>query len=534
MSTQTQSMSDFLDDLWSNLDNSPAKQQVANTEAQAAQQQANAASAPPNQHSEFSKAPTAPQSAPREPAPQHQHVYDPRPATPPIQQKQTFAPPIPSPQTATQHTPPPAPHHRQRPFSPKAPRSLQEAGISIDMVGRLTLKLLAVQGAVTGRNISAHIRLSFPMVESVLNCLRKEQLVGLKGDAIAGDYSYLITQKGLALAKDMARECTYFGAAPVTLPQYLSAMEFQSVADQIIRPVDLKNAFSDLLLEEDLMKVLGPAINSGRGMFLFGEPGNGKTSIAERISKTFGTTMWIPRALGIDGQIIRIFDPAIHEVVHPSATVGESDVPTEIDQRWVNIRRPTVIAGGELTMSELEVCEDENTHICEAPLQLKSNGGVLLIDDFGRQRMPVEELLNRWIVPLEKRYDLLNLPNGKKVKVPFDQLVIFSTNLEPKELVDDAFLRRIPYKIQVQNPTPLQFHALFQIMCKKIGIAYSQDAVDHLIKDHYTKPRRGLRACHPRDLLLQVRNYCLYEDLELTLTRESLDFAVACYFSVLS
>lgn len=372
------------------------------------------------------------------------------------------------------------------------------------------------------------------MVEAVLQSLRKEQLVALKGDAIAGDYTYIITQKGLALAKDLARECTYFGSAPVTLEQYLHAMEFQSVTDQVVKATDLKKAFSDLLLEEDLLKILGPAINSGRGMFLFGEPGNGKTSIAERIAKSFGTTMWIPRALGIDGQIIRVFDPAIHHVAPPDKNVGEPEDSSEIDQRWVKIERPTVIAGGELTMSELEVCEDQNTHICEAPLQLKSNGGVLLIDDFGRQRMPVDELLNRWIVPLEKRYDLLNLPSGKKVRIPFDQLVIFSTNLEPKDLVDDAFLRRIPYKVQVPNPTPTQFHALFQIMCQKIGIAYNQDAVDHLIKNHYTKTGRELRACHPRDLLLQVRNYCLYEEIDLELTRESMDFAVACYFSVLS
>jgi len=402
------------------------------------------------------------------------------------------------------------------------------------MTGRLILKLLAARGAITGRKIAAHIRLGFGMVEAVLNSLRKEQLLALKGDAIAGDYTYFITQKGLALAKDLARECTYFGSAPVTLPQYLAAMEQQSVADQVVRAADLKHAFSDLLLQDDLLKMLGPAINSGRGLFLFGEPGNGKTSIAERISRAFGTTMWIPRALGIDGEIIRLFDPAIHETAPPDATVGEPEDPTEIDHRWVKIQRPTVIAGGELTMSELEVCEDQNTHICEAPLQLKSNGGVLLIDDFGRQRMPVDELLNRWIVPLEKRYDLLNLPSGKKVRVPFDQLVIFSTNLEPKDLVDDAFLRRIPYKIEVRNPTPTLFHELFRIMCQKVGIAYDQQAVNHLIKNHYTKPGRELRACHPRDLLLQVRNYCLYEDLEPQLTCESMDFAVACYFSVLS
>lgn len=515
-------MSDFLEDLWSNLDNSPARHQTAVANTSPVQPQCLVAPVP--KHSESQQHISQPaqlQSTPDHPTiqPVASSVSEPAQSFTQAPIRQVAA-------TSRQH--------RQRLFYPKAPRSLDDAGVSVDMTGRLILKLLAARGAVTGRNVAAHIRLGFPPVEAVLNSLRKEQLVGLKGDAIAGDFTYISTQKGMALAKDLSRECTYFGSAPVTLPQYLDAMAQQSVADQVIRAADLKHAFSDLLLEEDLLKMLGPAINSGRGMFLFGEPGNGKTSIAERISRSFGTTMWIPRALGIDGQIIRIYDPAIHEIAPPDATVGEPDNITEIDQRWVKIHRPTVIAGGELTMSELEVCEDENTHICEAPLQLKSNGGVLLIDDFGRQRMPVDELLNRWIVPLEKRYDLLNLPSGKKVRVPFDQLVIFSTNLEPKDLVDDAFLRRIPYKIQVPNPTSTQFHDLFRIMCQNVGIAYDQSAVDHLIKNHYTKAGRELRSCHPRDLLLQVRNYCLYEEIELKLTCESMDFAVACYFSVLS
>jgi len=508
MSSSTQTMSDFLDDLWSNLDNLPARQNAS-----------------------VSKAATD-QSAAASPAKNAKQVVN-RPQSTVAQQAAPGAAQAEGARPAQRAAAPQRKRNR-RLFYPKAPRSLKDAGISADIAGRLIMKLLAAWGSVTGRNIGAHIRIGFGMVEAVLQSLRKEQLVALKGDAIAGDYTYIITQKGMSLAKELARECTYFGSAPVTLEQYLKAMEFQSVTDQVVRATDLKKAFSDLLLEEDLLKVLGPAINSGRGMFLFGEPGNGKTSIAERIAKSFGTAMWIPRALGIDGQIIRVFDPAIHQIAPPDHTVGEPEDATEIDQRWVKIHRPTVIAGGELTMSELEVCEDQNTHICEAPLQLKSNGGVLLIDDFGRQRMPVDELLNRWIVPLEKRYDLLNLPSGKKVRIPFDQLVIFSTNLEPKDLVDDAFLRRIPYKVQVPNPTATQFHALFQIMCQKICIAYDQDAVDHLIKNHYTKPGRELRACHPRDLLLQVRNYCLYEEIDLVLTRESMDFAVACYFSVLS
>jgi predicted ATPase with chaperone activity len=268
-------------------------------------------------------------------------------------------------------------------------------------------------------------------------------------------------------------------------------------------------------------------------MFLFGEPGNGKTSIAERVTRCFGSNIWIPRALTIDGDIIRLFDPGIHEVVEQQNTNdGLFDV-SGIDLRWVQITRPTVIAGGELTMSELEVTQNSQTKICEAPLQLKSNCGTLLIDDFGRQRMPVAELLNRWIVPLEKRYDFLNLPCGKKIQVPFDQLIIFSTNLEPRDLVDGAFLRRIPYKIQVPDPTREQFIRMFEIMAPKFGFEYNKSSVEYLIDKHYSAINRPFRSCQPRDLLLQVRNYCVYLGCNKEMTNSAFDFAVANYFSVM-
>ncbi|MEL7266121.1 MAG: hypothetical protein AAFP69_15075, partial [Planctomycetota bacterium] len=203
------------------------------------------------------------------------------------------------------------------------------------------------------------------------------------------------------------------------------------------------------------------------------------------------------------------------------------------DKRWVRIKRPTIVAGGELTMEMLEVRGNSQTNISEAPLQLKSNTGILVIDDFGRQKMEIDELLNRWIIPLEKRYDFLNMASGKKIQVPFDQLVIFSTNLEPKDLVDDAFLRRIPYKIEVTNPPEEDFRKLFGIMCKVLKIPYNADAIDYLIKRHYLPVERPFRNCQPRDLLLQVRNYCLYNDLKVELKREYFDFAVDNYFSVM-
>jgi predicted ATPase with chaperone activity len=267
-------------------------------------------------------------------------------------------------------------------------------------------------------------------------------------------------------------------------------------------------------------------------MFLFGEPGNGKTSVAERITACFGSSIWIPRALSIEGEIMRLFDPAVHTEVEAPQQEGIFNL-SGIDARWVHIRRPTVIVGGELTMAELEVRLNHATRICESPLQLKSNCGTLVIDDFGRQRMPVTELLNRWIVPLEKRYDFLNMPSGKKIQVPFDQIIVFSTNLEPKDLVDGAFLRRIPYKIKVEDPTREEFHALFHRLSPSLGFRYDKAAVDYLIDTHYTPVNRPYRSCQPRDLLLQVRNYCSYHGHPKVMTPQAFDFAVENYFSIM-
>jgi len=309
-------------------------------------------------------------------------------------------------------------------------------------------------------------------------------------------------------------------------------MQAQSVANQTIKEEDLKRAFTDLIINQRMLDRLGPAINSGRGMFLFGPPGNGKTSIAERVTKAFGSAIWIPKSLGFDGDIVRLYDPEVHHLVEDESKAGLLDL-SGVDQRWVRIERPTVVAGGELTMDELEVTQNLQTKICEAPLQLKSNCGTLVIDDFGRQQMPIQDLLNRWIVPLEKRFDYLNLPSGKKVQVPFDQLMIFSTNLEPKDLVDGAFLRRIPYKIEVPDPSPDEFYRLFELMAPLTGFEFDKDVVDDLIERHYKQANRPFRSCQPRDLLSQVKNHCSYKGLPKKLTPEGFDFAVENYFSML-
>jgi predicted ATPase with chaperone activity len=323
----------------------------------------------------------------------------------------------------------------------------------------------------------------------------------------------------------------YVGAAPVPLRAYCKAVAAQSITLEKPTVANLREAFKDLLINDRMLGILGPAINSGRGMFLYGFPGNGKTSIAERVTLCFGNEIYVPRTLHVDGFLVKLFDAEIHEeVTTPRGSIVKSE---QVDERWVRIKRPTITVGGELTMDQLEVRYNPNTRISEASTQLKSNCGTLVIDDFGRQRMNPFELLNRWIVPLENRYDYLSLANGLKIQVPFDQLLIFSTNLEPRDLVDEAFLRRIPYKINVEDPTEEEFRQLFRMMCGVIGFAYDDAQITRLIERHYRPTDRPFRCCQPRDLLLLARNFCRYRIEEPVLSEENLDFAATVYFAVM-
>ena len=274
--------------------------------------------------------------------------------------------------------------------------------------------------------------------------------------------------------------CAYVGPAPVPLMEYVLATEAQTIRAESPKQDQLRRAFSDISIDESLFDSLGPAINSGAGLFLYGEPGNGKSTLAKRITVCFGQRIWIPHALIEDGQIIKVYDAAMHEA---DASEDSSIIRSaSYDRRWVKIRRPTVVVGGELTMESLEIRHDPNSNVSEAPVQLKSNCGCLLIDDFGRQRIEPRELLNRWIVPLESRTDFLTLSTGKKIAVPFEQLIIFSTNLEPNDLVDEAFLRRIPYKIEVADPTTDEFFRLFEMYAEVFGCEYRHDVAEYLVE----------------------------------------------------
>jgi len=418
-------------------------------------------------------------------------------------------------------------------FVPRQPRSMRETGVPPVMIEKIIMRFLFQVGLETSRKIASQTKLPFKVIEPMLKQLRQDKHIDLAGTTSTGDSEFVITESGRERARRYAEECTYFGAVPISLEDYVASVSAQTIAGQIVTKDDLRRAFKGLIINEAMMNRLGPAINSGRGMFLFGEPGNGKTSIAERVTEAFGTTVWIPRAIAIEGDIMRIYDPVVHEAVEDQSQIASLMDSQDIDRRWVQVKRPTVIAGGELTMNELEISLNPTSRICESPLQVKSNCGTLVIDDFGRQKMPVHMLLNRWIVPLEKRYDFLNMPNGKKIQIPFDQLIIFSTNLEPKDLVDGAFLRRIPYKIEVPDPSEAEFRDLFRIMCDKLGFPYDQGSISYLIATHYKAIKRPFRLCQPRDLLLQVRNYCQYHSVPLQLSPEAFDAAVLNYFSVM-
>jgi hypothetical protein len=417
-------------------------------------------------------------------------------------------------------------------WMPTEPDTLVAAGLTDGEVESLLLKTLNGRAEATGRYLSDHLKLPFRIIDPLLHSLKQDRLVAHKNSAAMNDYVYQLTELGRERAKKFAEHCTYFGSAPVPLAAYIECVRRQTLTDQHPTEEDLHRAFADLLIDKRMLLRLGPAINSGRGMFLFGAPGNGKTSIAERITKAFGQTIWIPRAIGVDGEIMRLFDPGMHEEMPLPANEGLID-NRKIDLRWIRIRRPTIVVGGELTMEHLEVTLNTATNVSEAPVQMKSNCGTLVIDDFGRQRMTTDQLLNRWIVPLEKRYDFLNLASGKKIQVPFDQLIVFSTNLEPKDLVDDAFLRRIPYKIEVTDPDEPSFRQLIKVMAGKLEVEYDEAAVTYLMEKHYRAVNRPLRCCQPRDLILQVRNYCRYCNKPAKLTPETLDFAVENYFAVM-
>jgi hypothetical protein len=406
-------------------------------------------------------------------------------------------------------------------FWPSEPQSLKETGLSEAYVEGLTCKLLLIKGTLSGRSVADCLCLPFAIVDRLIGTLRTRQWVTHAGAAPFNDYYYSLTEEGSRHAHAYKAASGYCGPAPVPLLDYSISVDAQAISGEPVRRDRLESALRGISVSRDLLQVLGPALNSGSGIFLHGAPGNGKSTLARRITMCFGQSIWVPHAITEDGQLIKLLDATYHReaTTRPNRMIEDRGH----DRRWVKIRRPIVLVGGELTMDGLEIRHDPRTNISEAPLQMKSNCGCLLIDDFGRQRIAPTELLNRWIVPLENRRDYLTLSTGKKIEIPFEQLIIFSTNLEPHDLVDEAFLRRIPYTIKVADPSEDEFYQLFEAYAAELNCEYRSDAVRHLLDQHYRPQGRSLRRCHARDFLKQLRNYCTYNGLPLEMRPDYID-----------
>lgn len=410
-------------------------------------------------------------------------------------------------------------------FFPEAPNNIEQSGLSRNHVEELLLKALFSMGTATSRSLADQIKLAGPVVREVLEALRTDMLVAYKGTADLVDYVFQLTENGMNRAEHLVKRNSYYGATPVTIDQYIASVHAQSLAHFPLRVENIHRAMSDLYLTPEKTTLIAEAVNSGRGMFLFGTPGNGKTSVAERIMRAYPDTIWIPRTLMVGSDIVHIYDSTIHqEISSPLAN------PQAADRRWILIRRPTVIAGGELMLDHLEIRTRLGAGVLEAPLQMKANCGALVIDDFGRNKADPTELLNRLIVPLDRSVDFVTMPNGRQIRVPFEQMLVFSTNLKPHELVDEAFLRRIPFKIQMPAPNEAQFREVFQQLAANMQIEAPQQMVDYLIQQHFQAAKRPFRFCQPRDILFLIGNHCSLVGAARKLTQENLDSAINTYF----
>ena len=409
----------------------------------------------------------------------------------------------------------------------REPSNIDETGLDINIIADLVLKVIYFNSLATAQSIADTLCLPFfNIVDRALMILKREEFVEVAGTNGFGElaYQYITTPKGSNRAHEIIERSSYVGPAPVTLETYWEVIRSQEIGQIRITPADVRRATADLVLADEILDTLGQAVNTGRSLFLFGDPGNGKTTIAERITDLLGGAILIPHAIVIDGQIIKVLD------LHNHVPVALNGNRTEIDRRWVACRRPSIIVGGELTLSSLDLVWDTGSKFYEAPLQLKANGGMLLIDDFGRQQVRPRDLLNRWIVPLEKRIDYLTLHTGKKIEVPFDQLIVFSTNLAPKDLVDEAFLRRIQNKVNIGNPTIDQFREIFLRQCQSLNVPFDQNGLVYLLREYYVKPKRELRACHPRDILRTLIGIARYLDEPAVLSTDLVDRACNTYF----
>ncbi len=405
--------------------------------------------------------------------------------------------------------------------------TLESTGLDADLIIDLLLKTIYHRGPQTGYQLSEYLRLPLSTIQGILSDQRRLHIFEVQGSdrRVFGDgaYIYALTNEGGERAQKALARSLYVGPAPVPFEEYAASVYSQSVKTVRVSADDLRRELNDLTICPEVLDSIGPAVNAARSIFIFGAPGNGKTSIATRIAKLLGDPIYVPYSIQVEGGIIEFFDPVVH------ATVRETE--SRIDRRWLKVHRPAVVVGGELTMDSLDLTYSQSRRTYQAPYQMKANGGMFLIDDFGRQAMNPHQLLNRLIVPLELGMDYLTLVTGTKIEVPFDQLVLFSTNLEPADLADEAFLRRIKYKIHVEDPSLEEFREIFERACTLFDVQFEPEGFDYLIRAHYQALERPFRAVHPRDLLDQIKAMARYKDIPATMSREMIDSVVRTYFA---
>jgi hypothetical protein len=405
------------------------------------------------------------------------------------------------------------------------PRDLQESGLPETMVEEHLLRTIYFANEMAAADMAAECGLPYTVIDPILKSLTKDLYLEIKGQRGIGDaaYVYTLSSKGKARALECLQKTWYRGPLPVPLDRYVGAIKAQSIRNLICTADSVRVAFNDLIIKSEMLDQLGPAVNSGSSLFLFGPPGNGKTAIAERVSRLMGDSIYLPRAVEVDGYVIKLIDTLSHiEVEDPHERLR--------DGRWALVKRPVVMVGGELTMAGLDLLWNDVGRFYEAPLQMKANGGVFFIDDFGRQIIRPADLLNRWIVPLEKKIDFLTLMTGKKVEIPFDELLIFSTNLNPEDLADEAFLRRIKFKVYASDPDLPQFVKVMQLVCRQRGIPYDDHGVEYMLDKWWRPHGRPLRMCHPRDIVDQLTAIARYLERRPELVPDLLDRACHSYF----
>ena len=417
--------------------------------------------------------------------------------------------------------------------SPETPATIEASGLTATLLTDLVLRVLHGSNELSGAELARRVGLTFPVIDPCLVYLRGQQQAEIIGGSMMGGPSlrYRLTTQGHTRAIASLDRTLYTGRAPVPIGQYREYMaRIKRETFYRVTREQVRDAFSELVVSDDVLDEIGPAINTGHSMFLYGPPGNGKSIMAQTVRKLLRGTLAVPFAIEASGQIIRFFDPSIHDPIARSVTVETGDESGRPDQRWVQCRRPMVTVGGELTIQSLGLAFNPRSGVYAAPVQALANGGVLIIDDFGRQQCAPQELLNWWMVPLESRVEYLSLASGEKFEMPFDPFIIFSTNIRPADLVDEAFLRRIRYKIYAKSPTSSDYARIFERHCRTRGIAYDQAMVDHLFSTFYRPRGLELRACHPRDLIEQALALADYRGEASELTTELLTRACATYF----